>query len=253
MNQRVIGAFACFLASFSMAAETASRLSETRTALEKWVETKQLISTTRSDWQTDRETIEQTIKLFERELSGLEEQFGTLSTNNVLAEKERAEAEALLKESNDGLAPVQEFATTFEAQLRQLTARLPHPLQDILKPMLARLPEDAATTKMKVTERVQAIVAVLNELDKFNNSVSLFSERRTNAAGNEVSVETVYVGLAAAYFVNEAGDFAGVGVPGPAGWEWSAKPEIAARVREVIRIYRNERPARFVNLPAVIR
>jgi hypothetical protein len=44
-----------------------------------------------------------------------------------------------------------------------------------------------------------------------------------------------------------------VGTPGPGGWEWTVKPELAPQIREVIRIYRNERPARFVSLPATIR
>ena len=90
-------------------------------------------------------------------------------------------------------------------------------------------------------------------MDKFNNALSIFNEKRRNEKGEEVAVETVYVGLGAAYFVNEAGVFAGTGAPGAAGWEWSIKPELAAPVREVIRIYRNERPATFVSLPAAIR
>jgi hypothetical protein len=96
-------------------------------------------------------------------------------------------------------------------------------------------------------------VGVLNELDKFNNAVSLFNEKRKNPKGDEVAVQTVYVGLGAAYFVNEAGDFAGTGTLGAQGWEWTAKPEIAPQVQEVVRIYRNERTARFVTLPAAVR
>jgi hypothetical protein len=106
---------------------------------------------------------------------------------------------------------------------------------------------------MQTTERMQVIVGVLNELDKFNNAVTTFSEKRKNQAGDEVAVETVYVGLGAAYFVNETGDFAGTGAPGPNGWEWTIKPELASSVREVIHIYRNDRPAHFIPLPAVIR
>ena len=102
-------------------------------------------------------------------------------------------------------------------------------------------------------ERVQILVGVLNELDKFNNAVNVFSEKRKNPKGEEAAVETVYVGLGAAYFVNEAGDFAGVGAPGASGWEWTTQNEIASAVREVIRIYRNESTARFVKLPATIR
>ena len=68
-----------------------------------------------------------------------------------------------------------------------------------------------------------------------------------------MSVDTVYVGLGAGYFVNEAGDFAGLGTPGAKGWEWTVRPELAASVREVIRIYRSERPPRFIPLPVVVR
>jgi LysM repeat protein len=228
-------------------------LAETRSTLEKWVETKQLISKTKSDWQTDKETIGQTLQLFERELKVVEEQMSKISTNNTQVEKERAEAEALKKSSAESLDRARQFAAGFESQLRKLTPQLPAPLQEILKPLLNRVPTDSASTRMTVAERTQTIVGLLNELDKFNNAVSVFGEKRKNQKSEEVAVETIYVGLGAAYFVNSANDFAGTGAPGSAGWEWTIKPELAPPVREVIQIYRNERPAHFVPLPVVIR
>ena len=236
-----------------MGADSDTKLATARTSLENWVQTRQLISKTRGDWQADKETLQQTTLMLERELKGVEDKFSKLSTNNVLAEKERAEAEASIKASNEGLAPAQQFAAEFEGKIRALVPRLPDPLKDILKPMLARLPAEGSNTTMKATERVQAIVAILNEMDKFNNALNVFSEKRKNAGGAEVSVETVYVGLGAAYFVNDSGDFAGLGTPGASGWEWSTKPEVAGHVREVIRVYRNERPAKFVSLPVSIK
>lgn len=230
-----------------------SKLSEARSTLEKWVETRTLISKTRADWQTDREILQQTLKLFERELQSVEEQMSKISTNNTQVEKERAQTEALRTSSNGSLDRTRQFADGFEAQLIQLVPRLPVPLQDILKPLLNRLPSDPAKTGMSVAERSQVIVGILNEIDKFNNAVSIFSEKRKNEKGEEVAVETVYAGLGAAYFVNDSGDFAGTGVAGENGWEWTTKNELAPSVREVIRIYGNERPARFVTLPAVIR
>ena len=234
-------------------AQAGTSLTETRSTLEKWVETRQLISKTHTDWQTDKETIEQTQLLLERELKSVDEQMAKLGTNSTQVEKERTQAEAQLKSSNEALASSKEFAAQLEAQIRVLVPKLPTPLQDILKPLLARMPTDSADTKMQATERMQVIVGVLNELDKFNNAVTTFSEKRKNQAGDEVAVETVYVGLGAAYFVNDAGDFAGTGAPGPNGWEWTIKPELASSVREVIHIYRNDRPAHFIPLPAVIR
>lgn len=230
-----------------------SSLAKTRTTLEQWVETRQLISKTRSDWQTDKETLEQTRQLFDRELKQVEEQMAKLATNSTQVDKERTEAEVALKSSNEALDQARQFAAGFEAKLGKLIPRLPVPLQEILKPLLARLPADPAATRMPVTERVQVLVGILNEVDKFNNAVNLFSEKRKNEKGEEVAVETVYVGLGAAYFVNDADNFAGTGAPGPNGWEWSIKSELAAPVREVVRIYRNERPAQFVALPATIR
>ena len=118
---------------------------------------------------------------------------------------------------------------------------------------MVRIPEDPDKTKMLSAERVQVCVGVLNELDKFNNAVNVFNEKRKNDKGEEVAVQTIYVGLGTAYFVNETGDFAGVGAPGVKGWEWTNKPEIAPTVEAAVKIYRNEQTARFVTLPVVIK
>ena len=245
-----VSAAAVFLNS-GAAAE--SPINDARATLEKWVETRQLISKTKSDWQSDKESLEQTIALYERELKGIDEQMSKVSTNNTQVEKEMQEATALQKQSNEALVQSRQFATEFEAQVGKLAPQLPIPLQDILKPMLARLPADPTNTKMLAAERVQVLVGILNELDKFNNAVNVFNERRKNPKGEEVAVQTIYIGLGAAYFVNEAGDFAGVGAPGANGWEWNVKNEIASTVQEVVKIYRNEKTARFVTLPAAIR
>ena len=254
INGRRVSRFTVLLlhtAVNGMAAE--APLVQTRSTLEKWVETRQLVSKARSDWQTDNETIQQTLALFERELQAVEEQMAKVSTNSAQVEKERLEAEAQQKTARESIERAREFATGFEAQLVKIVPKLPLPLQDIVKPLLNRLPSDPATTKMGAAERVQVVIGVLNELDKFNNAVTIFSEKRKNDKGEELSVETVYIGLGAAYFVSDAGDFAGMGTAGPNGWEWTIKPELGDAVREVIRIYKNERPARFVPLPAVIK
>jgi hypothetical protein len=176
-----------------------------------------------------------------------------LSTNSSHVDKERADAEASLNGSKAGLDGVRQFASEFEGQLTKLVPVLPIPLQEILKPLLNRLPADPANTRMTVAEQAQVMVGVLNELDKFNSAVTLFSEKRKNEKGEEVAVETVYVGLGAGFFVNNTGDFAGRGAPGTNGWEWTIDSELAPSIQEVVRIYRNERSARFVSLPITIR
>src|ERR1041384_6297153 len=87
----------------ALCAESQSKLSDARTSLEKWVETRQLISKTRGDWQTDKETIEQSIALFERELKGVEEQMAKLNTNSSQVEKERVQTEVAIKSAKESL------------------------------------------------------------------------------------------------------------------------------------------------------
>ena len=231
----------------------AEPLTDARSAIEKWVETRQLISKTRSDWQTDKDTLEQTVALYERELKSHDEQMSKVSTNNTQVLKEMADAEALKKSSNEARDRAAQFATEFEVKLKKLVPHLPAPLQDIVKKDMARIPADAANTRMLAAERVLVCVGVLNELDKFNNAVNVFNEKRKNAKGEEVAVQSIYVGLGAGYFVNETADFAGVGAPGANGWEWANKLEIAPTVQEAVKIYRNEKTARFLTLPVAIK
>lgn len=230
-----------------------SPLNETRSTLERWVETRQLISKTRNDWQADKELLEQTAALYERELKSLDEQMSKVSTNNTQVAREMTEAEALKKASIEALERARQFAAKFEAGLKLQIPGLPAPLQDLLKPLLARMPADSTNTRMLAAERLQVIVGILNELDKFNNAVSVFSEKRKNEKGEEVAVQTIYVGLGAAYFVNDTADFAGVGVPGARGWEWTVQPGLASAVQDAVKMYRNERTARFVQLPVTIK
>lgn len=236
-----------------MVAADAPVMAQTRSTLEQWVQTRQLISKTRNDWQADKESLEQTVALYERELKSINDQMSKVSTNNSQVAKEMTEATMLQKQSNETLDGARQFVTDFEARVKKFVPQLPSPLQDILKPLLTKLPTDPANTKMLAAERMQVLVGLLSELDKFNNAVNLFNEKRKNSKGEEVAVQTIYIGLGAAYFVNEAGDFAGTGTPGSNGWEWAVKPEIASTVQEVVKIYRNERTARFVTLPATVR
>jgi hypothetical protein len=230
-----------------------NKLNETRTTLEKWVETRQLIARTSADWQADKEMLTQTRQLFERELQSIQEQRSKISTNSTQVETERAQAEETLGAAKATLDLTRQQAGQFEARILELVPRLPAPLQDILKPLLHRIPSDGGQTKMSAAERVQVIVGILNELDKFNSGVNIFHEKRQNANGEEVAVESIYVGLGAAYFVNSTGELAGTGAPGAKGWEWTLQPDLGPALQEIVRIYRNERSARFVALPVVIR
>ncbi|MCC7376583.1 MAG: DUF3450 family protein [Verrucomicrobiales bacterium] len=224
-------------------------LAPLRVGIEQWVQTRQLISRTRSDWDSEKEMLLQTKALYERELSGIDDQMSKVSTNSAQVDRDRAVLEAELKDANATLDHAKALVAGLESKAVALAARMPDPLKEILQPLLNRLPQDSAASKTAVTERLQTVVSLFNEIDKFNNAISITSEKRKNDRGEEIAVESVYVGLGAAYFVNQTGDFAGAGEPGAEGWRWTVNPSLAAEVREIIRIYRGERTASFVLLP----
>ncbi|HRI14023.1 MAG TPA: DUF3450 family protein [Verrucomicrobiota bacterium] len=247
-----VGAGASLALPFSLRAAE-SPLANARESVAQWVQTQQLISRTRTEWESDKEMLTQSKALFERELKSVQEEMAKQTTNSSVADAERLKLDADLKRSNEALETARHHISSLETEFRALLPLLPEPVLSGAQQLLNRLPADSSNTKASVTERVQTLVSLLSEVDKFNNAVTVFTEKRRNAQGEEVSVETVYVGLGAAYFVNESGNFAGAGTPGEKGWKWTADPTLAADVRETIRIYRNERTARFVPLPVAIR
>lgn len=244
-------ALPCLLGAMGAAAAD-NPAATARDALQQWVQTRQLISRTQAEWAADRELLEQTRALFERELQAVTEQLGKVSTNSTVADAERTAAEVELKTLEAGLARSRELVAGLEREVRSLVPLFPAPLLETVQPLLNRLPENPAETKAGVTERMQTVVALLNEADKFQNAVTVANEKRANAQGEQVSVDTLYLGFGAAYFVDGTGSVAGIGVPGAQGWEWTLKPGIGGAVQNAIAMYRSQKPAAFVGLPAKV-
>ena len=229
-----------------------SPVTAARETLAQWVQTRQLISKTRTDWEADREMLGQTKALFERELAAVAEQMGKLNTNSTVADTERRKAEAELTQHGEALDKAKALAADLEKEVRGILPLLPPPLKATAQPWVSRLPADSANTKASVLDRFQTLVGLLNEVDKFNNAITVANDKQPNAKGDQVSVDVIYLGLGIAYFVDAAGEVAGLGSPGPAGWQWKLQPEIAPKVRDAIAIYRSQKAAEFLGLPAVI-
>lgn len=227
-------------------------IKETRTALEKWVETKQMISKQRADWAAEKELLTESIKMFEKESKNLDELIAKVDSGNEVAKKEHAEQTKLDAEYKEAVEKVKTLVTALEKKVVVLAKTFPPPLAEKLEQFVKRIPEDSENTKLSVGQRVQVLVAVLAEADKFNSAVSLISELRKNASGTEIQVRAIYLGLAEAYYVDKEGKLAGVGTPSAEGWQWSNEPALAPDITRVIAMYENAEPAAFVNLPAKV-
>ncbi len=228
-------------------------LESIRNPLEQWVQVRQTIARTRSDWARDKETLTQSLALLERELASVRDQTAKLDTNLTLVTEQRAAATADRERYDAALEVARTRVGELEARLKKLAVVFPPVLLTTVQPLLNRFPSDPGATNVAIVPRVQSLVTLLNEVDKFNAAVTTTEETRSTPDGRAIAVTVVYFGLGQAWFVNQAGDFAGTGVPRPSGWEWTVRNELAPRIASALKMYRNEIPAEFVALPVQIR
>lgn len=240
------------LAGSSAAADT-TVLETTQSTLAKWVETRQLISRTRADWQADKETLQQTVAMFDGELTSLADQSGSVATNSTEVARQRSETETAKAELEAGLELTAQALAPLEARLGKIASVLPPPLLKTVQSPLDRLPQDSSKTWVTPLTRLQTVITLMSEVEKFNSMVTLSPEMRQDPAGGEIKVQVLYLGLAQAWFVDESGDFAGTGVPGATGWAWTPHKDLGSRIKSVIAMYEEKQPAQFVALPVEIK
>jgi len=232
-----------------LADEGAGILSDTRTALEEWVETRRILSQEKRDWTLDRETLTDRIEILKREVESLRARIG--GTRSSIAETERKRAE--LAAENDGLkeasADLLGTVSVLEGRTRQLLVRLPDPIRESVKSLSQRIPEDPQPGEDSLGDRFQNVIGILNEVNKFNREITVTSEVRTLPDGTAAQVEVLYVGIAQAYFAGAQGNVGGIGTPSPDGWTWTPADDFAPQIAQAIAMVKNERVAGFVRLP----
>lgn len=225
------------------------RVADARPTLEKWVETRRLISHEKRDLALNRETLKEQIGIIEREIQAVTTRIEEARKNASEADQKRAALQADVDKLKAGEAVLLESLLKFEQKARELMPKLPAPLAETLAPLAQRLPAAGAETKLSLGERYLNVVGILNQVDKFNGEITVKTEIRSLRDGTSAEVTVVYVGIGQAYYASANGKTAGIGSPGPAGWTWSPADEVATDIVRAIAILKNEQPADFVRLP----
>jgi FtsZ-binding cell division protein ZapB len=235
-------------------AATADReqIEDTRSKIEKWIETKRLISQEKRDLELAKEMLSERIKLVQREITALQGKMDDAQKSIDEVDNKRAgmvEENEKLKQSSSALT---EVLFSLEERTRQLLKRLPDPICQRIKPLSQRLPEQSGQTKLSVSERFQNLVGILNEVDKFNREITVTSEVRNLHDSTTVEVATIYLGIGQAFYASADGRIAGIGTASDEGWIWKSQNEASAQIADVIAILKNEKVASFVKLPIEI-
>jgi len=231
------------------APSTAQRIESTRDTLERWVETRRVISDEQRDWTLGKELLDSRVDMLRRDIDGVRARIAEAEKSIGETDRRRSELVArndALKATSAGLA---QTAAALEARTKELVKRLPDPIREKIRPLSQRLPEDPATSSLSLSVRFQNVVGILNEVNKFSREISVASEVRKLPDGTSAEVTAVYLGLAQGFYVGAGGRIAGVGSATGEGWSWTPANESAPAIAKVVAILKNEAPAEFVPLP----
>ncbi|MCA1963118.1 MAG: DUF3450 domain-containing protein [Prosthecobacter sp.] len=228
-----------------------------RELLGKYYEIRKLHDKERADWTLGREVLKSRLELLESQLKELKTKTEEESKKITGNDEERVKLEARAQELAQVQSQQVDVVEMLEARVRRLWKMLPPTLQSKLQSQYDGIPEEGKKRediRASVAERFLKVLAILNEVNKFHSDIAVVNERRKLKDGREVEVRTLYFGLAQAYFAGseETANVAGIGIPGPDGWEWKEMPDHAAAIDLMIAINKGEKPADFVPLPAEV-
>lgn len=236
-------------AVFADEGEDDDRVEGVRTALEKWVETRRLLSQEKRDWALGREMLDNRIDLVRREIESLRARIKDAEESIAEADKKRTDLVDRNEKLKQASAALVETVEALESRTVELLHRLPDPIRERIKPLSQRIPEESKETKLSLSERFMNIVGILNSVNKFNRDITVTSEVRTLKDGTKAEVTALYVGIGQGYYASADGKSAGVGTATQDGWVWAPADDAAPRITEAIKILKNEEVAGFVRLP----
>ncbi len=224
-----------------------------RSAMERWVETEKLISSEKANWSVDREILQDRISVLTNETASLRATTAGINTDYVASAGKREEyvqEEEQLKTLSVALASEVEQG---EKRVIAILKRVPPPIREKVRPLSQRIPEHPENSKAGLGERLQNVVGILNEINKFARDITVGSEVMSLKDGESFEASVIYFGLGQGYYVNQLGNVAGYGVADAEGWVWVANNPIAQAVSDLIAIHRNEKTAVYVTLPIQIK
>ena len=248
---------ALLLLSGSLLNAEESELSSTeklKDSIREWIETTREIQKQEDDWDQDSEVLHGHRDGLLTEIEDLKEQIDGAKSSKGAADKKSLEA----VEKYDALESANDLLTSRLSELEKAMVDRLAIFPPVLtkQPRVAQMISDLNASAAKSDQGEQGGNARLNNVlnlmasaEQFQGSVHPDSESRKVADGRELKINMVYFGLAAAYGVDDAGEVAFVGKPGPGGWVFDEKNELATDVRQLVDVMNGDADAKFISLP----
>ncbi len=208
-----------------------------RAKLDKWVETRRILSEERAAWRADEESLRATRDLLRDQRKELRSQAG--EAEDLTSEAEEARRELLLER-----AELQRASRTLEAEIRRLElevlaleARFPEPLRARLEPLTSRIAGEGEEPAGALGQRLVQVLGVLSQAEQWNASAHLVGETRAVSGDQKVAIRTLYWGLGHAVYAAAQEGEAGLARPTRDGWVFTPDEGMAEEAGLLLDIY----------------
>lgn len=229
--------------------EQNSTVNQFRDLVDKWVELRKQAADEEADWKEEESALKreealllQEKKELETEKKKEEQKLQKTQTEYIKEEMEKEKLEQKLKAFETALSAVEEF-------LIRLKKKIPEPLfKQSLEGFYNKIENNADTA---LSARLQTVLDLFAQINYLQHSINMAREVLW-IGEEERECDVIYLGLCCAYFVSDDEEKGGMGMPGKEGWTWEWRDSIAPRVRNAIECFRQEKKARFINVPLKI-
>lgn len=238
--------------SFSVFCLGAPDLDEARNLVSEWVGVEKLISEERTNWDAEKDIVADMIALLKQEKESLQERIELAKAATSEADEKRMSLVSEREEYIEAMDFLGGKISGLESKITSLYAKFPPPLQEEVSVSFNRIPESGENSRLSVSQRLQTIVVVLSQADKFNGGVQVISKIQDLQSG-PAEVDILYFGLGGAFFQDKSGKYAGVGYPGESEWVWEETPDAAAQIADLFAVYQGTKQAEFIGLPVTIK
>jgi len=228
------------------------QIEDNRALISEWAKTERLISEEKRDRRRALALLDERIELLKSEIAATQEKIADVQEELDKNKPKREELRTAQGKLNEAKGTFRELIGPLEQRVRRLVTKFPAPLLEPLKKanLVDRLPESEQEAKeVAVGNRLEAVLGILNQANKFNASVSSHSEVRTFEEGKSLLVQTLYFGIGHAYYASDSGRVAGIGKATAEGWSWMPMNERGEQIAQAIQIVKDDARARYVLLP----
>ena len=207
------------------------QVKETHQYIKEWIQTEQLISEEKNNWESENET---KLEQFEKE--------------NVGAAKNRSDLSLRKEEAEETTKIFYKQIKEVEKEIKNIFPILPSPLRDQTRAFLDKI-NGNKSDNLPLRNRLDEAISILRNIHSFHRSVHFERQEFSLDDGKSREFSVLYFGLGVAYFVNESGTVAGWGKPSLQGWLWTRQDTIAKEVSTGVAMIQNRTLPRFLKLP----